>query len=136
MRASDSLSKQRHVHVHRGGHLAMALAIISIAAPSLAQPSDYPSKPIHFVVPYAAGGTADLVARTVGQKVGEKLGVPVIIENRGGAGGNVGMDVVAKSAPDGYTVGYGAISTNAMNPHIYKSIPFDPRKDFTAVSLL
>ncbi|MGJ7491093.1 Bug family tripartite tricarboxylate transporter substrate binding protein [Variovorax sp. ZT4R33] len=101
-----------------------------------AQAADYPSKPIRFVVPYTAGGTTDLVARTVGQKVSEKLGQPVIIENRGGAGGNIGMDAVAKAAPDGYTIGFGAISTNALNPHIYKSMAFDPRKDFTAISLL
>ncbi|RYF34297.1 MAG: tripartite tricarboxylate transporter substrate binding protein, partial [Comamonadaceae bacterium] len=72
----------------------------------------------------------------VGQKVSEQLGQPVVIENRGGAGGNIGMDAVAKAAPDGYTIGFGAISTNALNPHIYKSMSFDPRKDFTAISLL
>jgi len=101
-----------------------------------AQAADYPTKPIRFVVPYTAGGTTDLVARTVGQKVSEKLGQPVVIDNRAGAGGNIGMDAVAKAAPDGYTIGFGAISTNALNPHIYKSMAFDPRKDFTAISLL
>jgi tripartite-type tricarboxylate transporter receptor subunit TctC len=64
------------------------------------------------------------------------LGQAVVIENKPGAGGNIGMDVVAKSKPDGYTIGFGAISTNALNPHIYKSMAFDPRKDFTAVSML
>nr|WP_238139655.1 tripartite tricarboxylate transporter substrate binding protein [Roseateles aquatilis] len=102
--------------------------------PALAQ--TFPSKPIRFIVPYAAGGTTDLVARTVGAHMSQTLGQPVIIENRGGAGGNLGMDAVAKSAPDGYTVGMGAISTNALNPHIYRKMPFDPRKDFTAVGLL
>ncbi|MGJ7485640.1 Bug family tripartite tricarboxylate transporter substrate binding protein [Variovorax sp. LT2P21] len=115
-------------------------ALVATAAFGLtlatAQAADYPSKPIRFIVPYTAGGTTDLVARTVGQKVSEKLGQPVIIENRGGAGGNIGMDAVAKAAPDGYTIGFGAISTNALNPHIYKSMAFDPRKDFTAISLL
>ena len=101
-----------------------------------AQAADYPTKPIRFVVPYTAGGTTDLVARTVGQKVSEKLGQPVVVDNRAGAGGNIGMDAVAKAAPDGYTIGFGAISTNALNPHIYKSMAFDPRKDFTAISLL
>lgn len=96
----------------------------------------FPSKPIHFVVPYAAGGTTDLVARTVGQKVADKLGQPVVVENKPGAGGNLGMDAVAKAQADGYTIGFGAISTNALNPHVYKSMPFDPRKDFTAISLL
>ncbi|BDB23484.1 MFS transporter [Cupriavidus sp. TA19] len=114
------------------GATALAASLSATAAPG----DGYPSRPIRFVVPYAAGGTTDLVARTVGQRVGEKLGQPVVIENRPGAGGNVGMDAVAKAAPDGYTIGFGAISTNALNPHIYKQVPFDPRKDFTAISLL
>ena len=114
-----------------------AAAVALLAAPFLlAHAADFPSKPIKFIVPYTAGGTTDLVARTVGQKVSEKLGQPVLIDNRGGAGGNIGMDAVAKAAPDGYTIGFGAISTNALNPHIYKSMAFDPRKDFTAISLL
>ncbi|MDH6592333.1 tripartite-type tricarboxylate transporter receptor subunit TctC [Variovorax sp. TBS-050B] len=114
---------------------AAAIALLA-AAPLLAQAADYPAKPIRFIVPYTPGGTTDLVARTVGQKVSEKLGQPVLIDNRGGAGGNIGMDAVAKAAPDGYTIGFGAISTNALNPHIYRSMAFDPRKDFTAISLL
>ena len=113
-----------------------AAAVALLAAPLFAQAADYPSKPIRFIVPYTPGGTTDLVARTVGQKVSEKLGQPVLIDNRGGAGGNIGMDAVAKAPPDGYTIGFGAISTNALNPHIYKSMAFDPRKDFTAISLL
>ena len=112
---------------------ALALALVS---PLLATAADFPAKPIRFIVPYTAGGTTDLVARTVGQRVGEKLGQPVVIENRGGAGGNIGMDAVAKAPADGYTIGFGAISTNALNPHIYKSMAFDPRKDFTAIGLL
>lgn len=96
----------------------------------------FPQKPITFVVPYLAGGTTDLVARVVGEHMSRTLGQPVVIENKPGAGGNIGMDVVAKSKPDGYTIGFGAISTNALNPHIYKSMAFDPRMDFTAVSML
>lgn len=121
----------------RRASFAALVATAAIGLPfANAQAADYPTKPIRFIVPYTAGGTTDLVARTVGQKVSEKLGQPVIIENRGGAGGNIGMDAVAKAAPDGYTIGFGAISTNALNPHIYKSMAFDPRKDFTAISLL
>ena len=104
------------------------------ALPAIAQ--DFPSKPIRFIVPYAASGTTDLVARTVGAHMAQTLGQAVVVENRGGAGGNLGMDAVAKSAPDGYTVGMGAISTNALNPHIYKKMSFDPRKDFSAIGLL
>ena len=112
--------------------LATCLAFAATGAAAQA----FPSKPIKFVVPYAPGGTTDLVARVVGEKVGAALGQPVVVENRPGAGGNIGMDAVAKSAPDGHTIGFGAISTNALNPHIYRSMPFDPRKDFTAISLL
>jgi tripartite-type tricarboxylate transporter receptor subunit TctC len=111
-----------------------AIGLMS-ALPAQAQDA-FPSKPIRFIVPYAAGGTTDLVARTVGAHMSQTLGQTVVIENRGGAGGNLGMDAVAKSAPDGYTVGMGAISTNALNPHIYKKMSFDPRKDFSAIGLL
>lgn len=114
----------------------MAGAALALVITSAAWAQDFPHKPIRFIVPYTAGGTTDLVARTVGTHMAQSLGQPVIIENRGGAGGNIGMDAVAKSAPDGYTVGMGAISTNALNPHIYRKTPFDPRKDFSAVSLL
>ena len=110
--------------------------MLAITATATAFAADFPQKPIRFIVPYTPGGTTDLVARTVGQKMSEKLGQPVLIDNRGGAGGNIGMDAVAKAPADGYTIGFGAISTNALNPHVYKSMPFDPRKDFTAISLL
>ncbi len=115
---------------------AAALLLSTAGAPLLAQEAAFPTRPVRFIVPYAAGGTTDLVARTVGARMAQTLGQPVVIENRAGAGGNIGMDAVAKAAPDGYTVGMGAISTNALNPHIYKKMPFDPRKDFTPVGLL
>jgi tripartite-type tricarboxylate transporter receptor subunit TctC len=121
-----------HTHSRRS---ALAL-LAALALPLTAQAADFPAKPIRFVVPYSPGGTTDLVARTVGQKVAELLGQPVVIDNRGGAGGNIGMDLVAKAAADGYTIGFGAISTNALNPHVYKSMAFDPRRDFSAISLL
>ena len=131
-----ALRSQRPTPSRRAIVIAAATAALGAfgALPAMAQ--DFPSKPIRFIVPYAAGGTTDLVARTVGAHMAQTLGQAVVIENRGGAGGNLGMDAVAKSAPDGYTVGMGAISTNALNPHIYKSMAFDPRKDFTAISLL
>ena len=118
--------------------LLRPLILLALAAtPWLATAQEaWPSKPIRFIVPYLPGGTTDLVARTTGEFVGKKLGQAVVIDNRPGAGGNVGMDVVAKAAPDGYTIGFGAISTNALNAHVYKHMAFDPRKDFTAVSML
>lgn len=115
-------------------HRLFAMTILASAA--LSARAEYPDKPIRFIVPYATGGTTDLVARVVGEKVAARLGKPVVIENKPGAGGNIGMDAVAKAAPDGYTVGMGAISTNALNPHVYKSMAFDPRKDFTPISML
>ncbi|CAG2140711.1 hypothetical protein LMG31506_02374 [Cupriavidus yeoncheonensis] len=129
---------QRPALCRRAALIALTLGAATLGTLPLAAAAaeTFPARPIRFVVPYAAGGTTDLVARTVGQRVAEKLGQPVVIENRPGAGGNIGMDAVAKAAPDGYTIGFGAISTNALNPHIYKQVPFDPRKDFTAISLL
>lgn len=123
-------------HHQRRVLLCCATALLGLAAGPLAAQEAFPAKPIRFIVPYAPGGTTDLVARTVGARMSQTLGQPVIIDNRAGAGGNIGMDVVAKSTPDGYTVGMGAISTNALNPHIYKKMSFDPRKDFTAIGLL
>lgn len=123
-------------HHQRRLLLCSAAALLGWVAGPLAAQETFPAKPIRFIVPYAPGGTTDLVARTVGARMSQTLGQPVVIDNRAGAGGNIGMDVVAKSRPDGYTVGMGAISTNALNPHIYKKMSFDPRKDFTAVGLL
>jgi tripartite-type tricarboxylate transporter receptor subunit TctC len=117
--------------------LGLCLAVAAGAPhPAAAQEARFPARSIRFIVPYLPGGTTDLVARTVGARVAEKLGQPVVIENKPGAGGNIGMDAVAKAAPDGYTIGFGAISTNALNPHVYKAMPFDPRKDFAGISLL
>lgn len=116
--------------------LSVLLGLMLTPLAASAQETPWPNKPIKFIVPYLPGGTTDLVARVTGEYVSRKIGQPVIVENRPGAGGNVGMNVVAKAAPDGYTIGFGAISTNALNPHIYKQMMFDPRKDFTAVSLL
>jgi tripartite-type tricarboxylate transporter receptor subunit TctC len=116
--------------------LLLAFATWGAALKPSAAQEPFPNRPIRFVVPYAAGGTTDLVARAVGARLAQTLGQSVIIDNRAGAGGNIGMDAVAKAPPDGYTVGMGATSTNALNPHVYKKLPFDPRKDFTPIGLL
>ena len=131
------MSRSRSVLAPRRALLGAAtLALLGLAAGPLAAQAAFPNKPIRFIVPYAAGGTTDLVARTVGDRMAQTLGQQLLIDNRPGAGGNIGMDAVAKAAPDGYTVGMGAISTNALNAHIYRKMSFDPRKDFTAVGLL
>lgn len=114
-----------------GSALALGLSSGAVAANAT-----FPSETIKFIVPYAPGGTTDLVARTVGKRVSEDLGQPVVIENKPGAGGNIGMAYVAQAKADGYTVGMGAISTNAVNPHLYKEMQFDPTNDFTPIVML
>jgi len=88
------------------------------------------------VVPYAAGGPVDLSARLIAPKLQQALGQPVIVENRVGAGGNIGADAIAKSAPDGYSLVIGAIATHAINPALYKNVPYDPVRDFRHIALL
>lgn len=95
----------------------------------------YPSKPIRLVVPFAVGGGTDIPARIIASKMSELLGQQIVIENRAGAGGNVGTDVVAKAPPDGYTLLLGSISALAINPGLYKKMPYDPVKDFEPIGL-
>ena len=111
---------------------AVALALASTVVTAQA----WPSKPIKYIVPFAPGGTTDILARTVGEKLSVALGQPVIIENKPGAGGGVGAEFVAKAAPDGYTIMGGTISTHAINASLYKSLPYDPIKDFVPIVLL
>jgi tripartite-type tricarboxylate transporter receptor subunit TctC len=104
------------------------------AAGAAAQP--YPAKPVRIVVGVPPGGTTDVVARLVGQKLAEQMGQQVIIDNRGGAGGNIGADLVAKSPPDGYTLFLATIGTMTINPHLYRKMPFDTLRDFAAIAQL
>jgi tripartite-type tricarboxylate transporter receptor subunit TctC len=103
---------------------------------TLAHAQAWPSKPIKWVVPFAPGGTTDILARTVGEKLALALGQPVVIENKPGAGGGLGADFTAKAAPDGYTIMGGTISTHAINASLYKNLPYDPVKDFVAITLI
>jgi len=96
----------------------------------------YPSKPVRLVVPFPPGGSLDVVARAIGQKLSEAWGQPVVIDNRPGAGGNIGADLVAKSPPDGYTILEGALSTHAVNVTLYGKLPYDPIKDFAPITLV
>ncbi|MEY3872230.1 MAG: putative extracytoplasmic binding receptor [Pseudomonadota bacterium] len=102
----------------------------------LSQAQTFPTKPVRIVVPQTPGGASDALARIVGQKLSEKWGQPVVIENRAGAGGNIGMDVVAKSAGDGHTLLMSYVGSHAINVSIYKKLPFDPEADFTPVATL
>jgi tripartite-type tricarboxylate transporter receptor subunit TctC len=107
-----------------------------LSFPLLGAEQAYPSKPIRLVVPFPAGGSLDAVARAIGQKLTEAWGQPVVIDNRPGAGGNIGADLVAKSAPDGYTILEGALSTHAVNVSLYAKMPYDPIKDFAPITLV
>jgi tripartite-type tricarboxylate transporter receptor subunit TctC len=112
--------------------LALAAALLALtSASALAQ--GYPNRPIRVLVPFAAGGAVDTLARLVGQKLSESLGQPVIIENRPGAGGNLASDVLAKSPPDGYTV-LQTVNGISISPSLYKTLPFDVEKNFIAVT--
>jgi tripartite-type tricarboxylate transporter receptor subunit TctC len=95
---------------------------------------DYPNRPVRLVVTVPPGGAADFIARLVGGKLSEAMGQPVVVENRGGAGGTIAADVVAKAAPDGYTLLQNSITTHGVGPHLYSKLPYDPVKDFAAVS--
>jgi len=111
--------------------LAIFLAAAGSSLPVHAQ--SYPAKTIRLIVPFAPGGPNDFLGRLVGQKVTEQVGQTVVVDNRGGAGGTVGMDVAAKSPGDGYTLAMGGTSNMAIAPSLYKKLPYDPVKDFTAI---
>lgn len=106
----------------------------ALAAQAQAQPS-YPERPIRLVCPYPAGGATDVLTRILADGMRERLGQPVVVENRSGAGGNIGVDAVAKSAPDGYVLGTAPVGNFIINPFLYRSMPYDPVRDLTPVSL-
>jgi tripartite-type tricarboxylate transporter receptor subunit TctC len=116
--------------------LAKILAAALFVLPALASAQSWPSKPIKVVVPFTAGGSTDTVARIVAEKLSLRLGQPVIVENRAGAGGAIGSELVAKSPPDGYTLLVGTSSTMAIIPHLYAKPTYDPTRDFVPVILL
>jgi tripartite-type tricarboxylate transporter receptor subunit TctC len=108
------------------------MLVISVSAFAQA----YPAKPIKIVVPFPAGGIADLYGRVIGARLSDGWGQPVVVENRTGAGGNIGADAVAKSAPDGYTLVMGTFGTHAVNVSLFSSMPYDPVRDFTPIVLV
>ncbi|MBS0609772.1 MAG: tripartite tricarboxylate transporter substrate binding protein, partial [Proteobacteria bacterium] len=114
--------------------LALICAAACAAAPwpTFAQ-GDWPARPIRLIVAYPAGGVSDVVARALGERLAQRLGTPVAVENKAGAGGTIGMDAVAKAAPDGYTLGFCAISPLVLSPHLGRP-PFDPERDIAPVA--
>jgi len=113
---------------------AGALTATSFAGPLSAQ--SFPTKPLRLVVPFPAGGPTDIVARPLAQMLGDALGQQVVVDNRGGAGGSIGADAVAKSPADGYALLMGTVGTHAINPALYKKLPYDASKDFTSLGLI
>jgi tripartite-type tricarboxylate transporter receptor subunit TctC len=116
----------------------LAAAALALAAPQAqAQSGSYPERNILLIVPLAPGGIADVMSRMIAEHLQAKWGKPVVVENRPGAGSNIGMEALAKAAPDGYTIGMGNIASHAINPAIYRErIPYDPVKDFAPISLV
>ena len=114
--------------------LAVTLGLAFAATTLPVRAADYPDHPIKMVVAYPAGGATDVMARAIAQRLGDRLKQPVVIDNRPGASGQIGTDVVAKSAPDGYTLIFTAADTHSINPHVYPKIAYDARRDFTPVA--
>jgi tripartite-type tricarboxylate transporter receptor subunit TctC len=114
----------------------MLAVLVATLLASAAQAQSYPSKPIRIIVPYAAGGTSDILARQIGPKLSDAWGQPVVVENKPGANGNVGADFVAKSAPDGYTLLLTDLGGLVISASVYAQLPFNPSKDFTPVVMV
>src|SRR5687768_15144195 len=115
--------------------LAVAL-LVGAAVPWGYAQADYPNRPVRWIVPFAPSGPTDLMSRAVAEKLTQRLGQQFVVDNRAGAGGNIGAEVVAKSAPDGYTLMIGHVGTHAINATLYPRIPFDPVKDFAPITLI
>ncbi|MDM0025859.1 Bug family tripartite tricarboxylate transporter substrate binding protein [Variovorax saccharolyticus] len=113
---------------------ALAAAALSLAPIAALAQADFPAKPITIIVPFSAGGTTDILARVVGLYMSRDLGQPVVVDNRAGAGGNIGGQAAARSPADGYTLFMGTVGTHAINQSLYKKMPFDPIKDFAPLT--
>ena len=114
-----------------------AAAVALVAAPGIAQTpvSNWPNKPIRYIVPFAPGGTTDILARTIGERLGAALGQPIVVENKPGQGGSIGAAELARAAPDGYTIGGGTISSHAINATLYDKLSYDPITSFAPITL-
>jgi tripartite-type tricarboxylate transporter receptor subunit TctC len=118
-------------------HTFLVWVLLSITVGASAQTNtNYPNQPIRLMVPWPAGGGVDSTARMIAEPLGKRLGQPIVIENRAGAGGNIGTDIAARSKPDGYNLLMGSITPNAINVHLYPKLPFDLIKDFTPITFV
>lgn len=120
----------------RRAALALAASILGLAALPAAAQGSWPTKPVRIVVPFAAGGTTDILARAIAPELSKAFGQQFIVDNRGGAGGNVGADIVAHSPGDGYTLLMGTVGTHGINRALYAKLPYDPIKDFVPITLV
>lgn len=128
---------RKQLHRIPRARLGAALAVIAATAViTAAAAADFPQRPIRFVVPFAAGGTSDIIGRILSARMQEGLGQSLVVDNRGGAGGTIGTDIVAKATPDGYTLVLASNGTHAIVPYLYKKLPYDPIKDFAPVSMV
>jgi len=116
--------------------VVLAAACVAFAVPQTTHAQPYPAKTVRLVVPFPPGGSLDFAGRLIAQKLTEAWGQPVVVENKPGAGGNIGADLVAKSPADGYTILLGALSTHAVNPSLYAKMPYDAIKDFAPITLI
>src|SRR5260221_12782760 len=119
-----------------GFHVLKACVLAALALSAAAHAQVYPAKPLRMIVAYPPGGGTDIVGRVLAQKLGELLGQSVVVENRGGASGNIGTELAARASPDGYTILMGNVAPNAINVSLFKDLAFDPVADFAPVSLV
>nr|WP_302474580.1 tripartite tricarboxylate transporter substrate-binding protein [Roseococcus sp. MDT2-1-1] len=126
----------RRIHAMHRRALLSALPLFAASNASGQESASWPGRPLRIIVPFGAGSTTDLLGRLVAQRLGEALGQPVVVENRPGAGGNIGTEAAARAPADGHTLLMGAASTNAINPSLYRSLRFDPIRDFAPVALV
>ena len=130
--------KLRLICVHLCSTVAkkvLLLFVVLLTGTTHAQ-QNYPNRPVRWVVPFAPGGPTDIMSRAIGEKLGQRLGQQFVVDNRGGAGGNIGAEIMARAHPDGYTIMIGHVGTHAINVTLYQKVPYDPIKDFTPISLL
>ena len=119
-----------------GAGVVLGVASATVGAATKDKEGSYPNRPVRFIVPFAPGGPSDILSRLVGQKLGENISQTIVVDNRGSVGGLLGFEAGAKAAPDGYTLLMSANSLLTINPHVYKKLPYDPKKDLQPISQL